>query len=54
MTEISVLCGELRAPRCPGFYRFVLPALPHLRLRHRYCKTKKILLCVQQEYEVKI
>ena len=35
MTENSVLCGELRAPRCPGFYRLVLPALPHLSLRHR-------------------
>ena len=28
MTEHSVLCGELRAPRCPGFYRLVLHALP--------------------------
>ena len=35
----SVLCGELRAPRCPGFYRLVLHALLHLRLRHRYRKT---------------
>ena len=35
MAENSVLCGELRAPRCPGFYRLVLPAL------HRYRRTMK-------------
>ena len=49
----SVFCGELRASRCPGFYRLVLPALPHLRLRHRYRRTMKILLIVQQQYEVR-
>ena len=32
MAEKSVLCWELRAPRCPGFYRLVLPAVPLLRL----------------------
>ena len=42
MEENSVLCGELRAPRCPGFYRLVLRALLHLRLLHRYRKTTKI------------
>ena len=36
MTEKSVLCGELRVPRCPGIYRLVLRALPHLRLLHHY------------------
>ena len=36
----------------PGFYRLVLPALPHLRLRHRYRRTMNILSCVQQQYEV--
>ena len=50
----SVLCGELRAPRCPGFYRLVLHAQLHTRLRHRYRRTLKILLCVQQQYEVRI
>ena len=54
MAENSVLCGELRAPRCPGFYRLVLHALPHLRLLHRYRRTMKNLLCVQQQYEVRI
>ena len=53
MEENSVFCGELRASRCPGFYRLVLPALPHLRLRHRYRRTMKILLIVQQQYEVR-
>ena len=43
MAEISVLCGELRVPRCPGFYRLVLHALPHLRLLPRYRRTMKIL-----------
>ena len=28
MAENSVLCGEFRAPRCPGFYRLVLLASP--------------------------
>ena len=51
MTENSVLCGELRALRCPGFYRLVLHALLHLRLRHRYRRTMNFLLCVQQQYE---
>ena len=41
MEENSVLCGELRTPRCPGFFRLVLHALLHLR-------------CVQQQYEVRI
>ena len=41
MTEISVFCGELRAPRCPRFYRFVLHALLHRRLRHRHRRTVK-------------
>ena len=53
MAEKSVLCGELRAPRCPGFYRLFLHALPHVRLRHRYRRTM-IFPCVQQQYEVKI
>ena len=44
MTENSVLWWEFRAPRCPGFYRLVLHALPHLRLLHRYRGTMKILL----------
>ena len=44
MAENSVLCGELRAPRFPGFYRLVLPALPHLRLRHRYRRTMKMFV----------
>ena len=44
MAENSVLCGELRAPRCPGFYRLVLHALPHLRLRHRYRRTKEMFI----------
>ena len=42
MGETSVLCGELRAPRCPDFYRLVLHALLHLPLRHRYRRTMKI------------
>ena len=54
MTENSVLCGELRALRCPGFYRLVLHALLHLRLRHRYRRTMNFLFCVQQQYEVRI
>ena len=54
MAENSVLCGELRVPRCPGFYRLVLHALLHLRLRHRYRRTMKMLLCVQQQHEVRI
>ena len=54
MAANSVVCGEFRAPRCPGFCRPVLPAQPHLRLRHRYRRTMKILLCVQQQYEVRI
>ena len=37
----SVLCGELRDPRCPGFYRLVLPALPLLGLLHNYRRTMK-------------
>ena len=53
MTENSVLCGEFRAPRCPGSYRLVLPALLHLRLRHVYRRTE-ILLCFQQHYEVRM
>ena len=35
-----------------GFYRLVLHALLHLRLRHRYRRTMKMLLCVQQQYDV--
>ena len=54
MEENTVLCGEIRVPRCPGFYRLVLHALPHLRLLHRYRRTMKNLLCVQQQYEVRI
>ena len=54
MAEKSVFCGELRVPRCPGYYRLVLHALPHLRLLHRYLRTKEFLLCVQQQYEVRI
>ena len=50
----TVSCGELRAPRCPGFNRLVLHAPLHPRLRHRYRRTMKILLCVQQQYEVRI
>ena len=45
MEENPVLCGELRAPRCPGFYRLVLHALLHLRLRHRYRRTMKFIMC---------
>ena len=52
MAENSVLCGELRAPRCPGFYRLVLHAQLHLRLLHRYRRTVKIFSCVQQQHEV--
>ena len=51
MAENSVVCGELRASRCAGFYRLILPALPHLRLRHRYRRTTNFF-CVQQQYEV--
>ena len=54
MAENSVLCEEFPAPRCPGFCRLVLHALPHLRLLHRYRRTMKILLCVQQQIEVRI
>ena len=39
MAENSVLCGELRVPRCPGFYRLVPHALLHIRLLHRYRRT---------------
>ena len=42
MAENSVSRGELRAPRCPGFYRLVLHALLHLRLLHRYRRTIKV------------
>ena len=35
-----------------GFYRLVLHALLHLRLRHRYRRTMKMLLCVHQQYDV--
>ena len=41
MAENSVFCGELRVLRCPGYYRLVLHALPHLRLLHRYLRTMK-------------
>ena len=54
MAENSVLCGEVRVPRCPGFYRLVLRALPQLRLLHRHRRTMKILFCVQQQYEVRV
>ena len=42
--EKSVLCGEFRAPRSPRFYRLVLPALPHLRLRHRCRRTLRLFI----------
>ena len=42
----SVLCGELRILRCPGFFhRLVLHALPHERLLHLYRRTMKISMC---------
>ena len=44
MAENSVLCGEFRVPRCPGFYRLFLHALLHQRLLHRYRRTMKILI----------
>ena len=47
MAEKTVLCGELRASRCPGFYRLVLHALLHLRLQHRYDYEN---FSVQQQY----
>ena len=53
MAEISVLRGELRVPRCPGFLSTRSHALLHLRLRHRYRRTMKIY-CVLQQYEVRI
>ena len=31
MAENSVLCGEVRVPRCPGFYQLILRALPQQR-----------------------